>query len=222
MQLARAVASFDAIEDELALIDPEGLPLRAPRSSSSRRSSRPARPQHRSSTQRPTPRPPSARLSATRARRRRDRHGPAGFAEHTEVVFSILERGELVRERTGLWLWPLLASARLRAGFSQHWKRILVGAFVGWLLAVVAGAIALAALELNHVISRTTSDDLGVILVLYGVGLRCVERVHVQAATARRTVALASLCPVSGERPASRHEPDARAGVSTATRPRRP
>lgn len=75
-----------------------------------------------------------------------------------------------MRERTGLWLWPLLASARLRAGFSQHWKRILVGAFVGWLFAVVGGAIALAALELNHVISRTTSDDLGVILVLYGVG----------------------------------------------------
>jgi len=53
----------------------------------------------------------------------------------------------------------------------QHWRRILVGAFVGWSLAVVGGAIGLAVLELNDVISRTTSDDLGVILVLYGVGL---------------------------------------------------
>lgn len=70
-----------------------------------------------------------------------------------------------------MWLWPLLASARLRAGVRQHWRRILVGAFVGWLFAVIGGAIALAALELNHVISRTTSDDLGVILVLYCVGL---------------------------------------------------
>ena len=70
-----------------------------------------------------------------------------------------------------MWLWPLLASTRLRAGVRQHWRRILVGAFIGWLFAVIGGAIALAVLELNHVISRTTSDDLGVILVLYGVGL---------------------------------------------------
>ena len=70
-----------------------------------------------------------------------------------------------------MWLLPLLASARLREGVSQHWKRILVGAFVGWLCAVVGGAIALAGLELHNVISRTTSDDLGVVLVLYGVGL---------------------------------------------------
>ena len=70
-----------------------------------------------------------------------------------------------------MWLWPLMASTRLRAAVRQHWKRILVGAFVGWLFAVVGGAIALAALEFHDVISRTTSDDLGVILVLYGVGL---------------------------------------------------
>jgi len=76
-----------------------------------------------------------------------------------------------MRERAGLWLWPLMASARMRAGFRQHWRRILVGAFVGWLFAVVGGAITLAALELHNVISRTTSDDLGVILVLYGAGL---------------------------------------------------
>lgn len=76
-----------------------------------------------------------------------------------------------MRERSGLWLWPLLASTRLRDGVRQHWKRILVGAGVGWLFAVVGGAIALASLELHHVISRSTSDDLGVVLVLYGVGL---------------------------------------------------
>jgi NADH:ubiquinone oxidoreductase subunit 5 (subunit L)/multisubunit Na+/H+ antiporter MnhA subunit len=76
-----------------------------------------------------------------------------------------------MRERGGLWLWPLLASARLREAVSQHWKRILVGAFVGWLCAVIGGAVALAGLELHNVISRTTSDDLGVVLVLYGVGL---------------------------------------------------
>ena len=76
-----------------------------------------------------------------------------------------------MRERSGLWLWPLMASARLREGFRQHWKRILVGAFIGWLLAVVGGAIGLAALELHHVISQGTSDGLGIIIVLYGVGI---------------------------------------------------
>jgi hypothetical protein len=76
-----------------------------------------------------------------------------------------------MRERSGLWLWPLMASARLRDGLRTHWKRILVGAFVGWLFAVIGGAIALASLELHHVISRATSDELGIVIVLYGVGI---------------------------------------------------
>jgi hypothetical protein len=76
-----------------------------------------------------------------------------------------------MRERSGLWLWPLLAWTRLRDGVRQHWKRILVGAFVGWICAVVGGAVALAGLEVHNVISRSTSDELGIVLVLYGVGL---------------------------------------------------
>ncbi len=76
-----------------------------------------------------------------------------------------------MRERSGLWLWPLMASGRLRDGLRAHWKRILVGAFIGWLFAVIGGAIALASLELHHVISRATSDDLGIVIVLYGVGI---------------------------------------------------
>jgi NADH:ubiquinone oxidoreductase subunit 5 (subunit L)/multisubunit Na+/H+ antiporter MnhA subunit len=74
-------------------------------------------------------------------------------------------------ERSGLWLWPLMASVRLRTALRQHWKRILVGAFVGWLFAVIGGAIALASLELHHIISRATSDELGIVVVLYGVGV---------------------------------------------------
>ena len=58
----------------------------------------------------------------------------------------------------------------MRGAVREHWKRILVGAFVGWLFAVIGGAIALASLELHNVISRATADELGVILVLYGVG----------------------------------------------------
>ena len=76
-----------------------------------------------------------------------------------------------MRERGTWWLWPLMASGRLRDGVNAHWKRILVGASLGWLLSVVGGAIALAALELNDVISSATSDGLGIIIVLYGVGV---------------------------------------------------
>jgi hypothetical protein len=69
------------------------------------------------------------------------------------------------------WLWPLLAASRFRAAVRQHWRRILVGATVGWVFAVVGGAFALASLEFHHVISRSTSDDLGIIVVLYCVGI---------------------------------------------------
>jgi hypothetical protein len=52
-----------------------------------------------------------------------------------------------------------------------HWKRILLGAFVGWLFAVIGGAFALASLEFHHIVSSATSDELGIVFVLYGVGI---------------------------------------------------
>jgi hypothetical protein len=70
----------------------------------------------------------------------------------------------------GLLLWPIGAVVRLRGAVRVHWKRILVGAFVGWLFAVIGGAFALASLEFHHLVSRTTSDELGIVIVLYGVG----------------------------------------------------
>jgi hypothetical protein len=51
-----------------------------------------------------------------------------------------------------------------------NWRRIAAGAALGWLFAVVGGAFALASLEFHGIVSRTTSDDLGIIIVLYGVG----------------------------------------------------
>ena len=71
----------------------------------------------------------------------------------------------------GAWIWALGASVRMRGAIRVHWKRILIGAFVGWLFAVIGGAFALASLEFHHVITQTTSDELGVIIVLYGVGI---------------------------------------------------
>jgi hypothetical protein len=82
-----------------------------------------------------------------------------------------VERGFVMGNRGALWLWALMASVRFRGAVRQHWKRILVGAFVGWLFAVVGGAFALASLEFHNVISRATSDELGIVLVLYGVGI---------------------------------------------------
>jgi hypothetical protein len=70
-----------------------------------------------------------------------------------------------------LWLWPILATARLRGAVRHHWRRILIGAFVGWVFAVVGGAFALASLEFHQLISPATSDELGIVLVLYGVGI---------------------------------------------------
>ena len=72
--------------------------------------------------------------------------------------------------RNALWLWPVLAWARLLTAIRQQWKRILVGAIVGWVFAVIGGAFALASLEFHDVISQTTSDEIGIALVLYCVG----------------------------------------------------
>lgn len=69
-----------------------------------------------------------------------------------------------------LSLWVFVALGRLRDALRKSWRRILAGAFMGWLFAVVGGAFALASLEFHGVVSRTTSDDLGIIIVLYGVG----------------------------------------------------
>jgi uncharacterized YccA/Bax inhibitor family protein len=90
-----------------------------------------------------------------------------------------------VKEWTGLWLWPILAADRLRSAVREHWKRILVGAFVGWVFAVIGGAFALASLEVHQVITRTTSDDLGIVLVLYCVGLGALNAYAFRPATDR-------------------------------------
>lgn len=76
-----------------------------------------------------------------------------------------------MNDRNALWLWPLLASHRLLSAAREHWKRVLAGAFVGWLFAVVGGAFALASLEFHGLVSGTTSDEFGIVIVLYGVGI---------------------------------------------------
>jgi hypothetical protein len=69
------------------------------------------------------------------------------------------------------FLWPFLETRRLLEAVGRSWRRILVGAFVGWALAVVLGAVALVTLEQLGFISHHTSDTLGIAIVLAGVGL---------------------------------------------------
>jgi hypothetical protein len=91
--------------------------------------------------------------------------------ERSAQKSAFQERGLVVRTWSSVWLWPLSAGERFRKALSQYWRRILVGAFVGWVFAVVGGAFGLASLEFWGFVSRGLSDDLGIVTVLAGVGL---------------------------------------------------
>ena len=91
-----------------------------------------------------------------------------------------------MNDRNGLWLWPLLAWHRLRSAVREHWKRVLVGALVGWLFAVVGGVFALASLEFHGLVSGTTSDELGIVIVLYGVGIGALNAYTFRPAAQKR------------------------------------
>jgi len=90
-----------------------------------------------------------------------------------------------VEDRDPLWLRAVLASVRLQAAVRNHWKRILVGALVGWVFAVVGGAFALASLEFHHIITPTTSDELGIVLVLFCVGVGALNAYALRPAPER-------------------------------------
>ena len=70
-----------------------------------------------------------------------------------------------------MYVWSGIELRRLAEAMREHWKRILVGAFIGWLVAVVGGAVMLAGLEAEGLLSRATSDEFGIVIVLYGVGI---------------------------------------------------
>jgi hypothetical protein len=76
-----------------------------------------------------------------------------------------------VRNWSTIWLWPIVTLARLRGAVRQYWRRILVGAFVGWVFAVIGGAFALETVEFWGFVSHETSNSLGVAMVLAGIGL---------------------------------------------------
>lgn len=69
------------------------------------------------------------------------------------------------------FFWSRIELTRLKDAVRGHWKRILLGALAGWIIAVVVGAVALASLEAAGFVSRETSDEFGIVIVLYGVGI---------------------------------------------------
>ena len=91
-----------------------------------------------------------------------------------------------MNDRNALWLWPLLASHRLGSAVREHWKRVLAGALVGWFFAVVGGAFALASLEFHGFVSGATSDELGIVIVLYGVGIGALNAYTFRPAAQKR------------------------------------
>jgi hypothetical protein len=70
-----------------------------------------------------------------------------------------------------MYVWSRVELGNLTTALREHWRRILTGAAVGWFFAVVGGAFALASLEFHGIVSRTTSDELGIVIVLYGAGI---------------------------------------------------
>ena len=87
---------------------------------------------------------------------------------------------------TRRYLWARIELARLTGAVRGHWKRILVGALVGWLFAVVGGAFALASLEFHGLVSRGTSDEFGIVIVLYGVGIGALNAYTFRPAPQKR------------------------------------
>lgn len=82
--------------------------------------------------------------------------------------------------------WVLIELSKLQSAIRAGWKRMLAGAFVGWVTAVVLGAVALATLEAKGVISREVSDDLAIVAVLFGIGFGALNG-HALRPTEART-----------------------------------
>jgi hypothetical protein len=70
------------------------------------------------------------------------------------------------------------AVLRVRGAVAGYWKRIAVGAFLGWLVSTVVGAFALVAFESADLISMQDSPLLGAAVVWMGTGVgACVAYV---------------------------------------------
>ena len=60
---------------------------------------------------------------------------------------------------------------RFFSAVTGYWKRILVGGVVGCICSILGAAIALAWLEVHGVVSKATADEIGPLIVFYGIGI---------------------------------------------------
>jgi hypothetical protein len=75
---------------------------------------------------------------------------------------------------------------RLTGAVRGHWKRILVGGIVGCICAIFGAAIALAWLEVHGVVSKATADELGPVIVFYGMCIGALNAYVFRPARGRR------------------------------------
>ena len=62
---------------------------------------------------------------------------------------------------TRLFVYMLITKNRFFRSLSKHWKRILVGCAIGWVVAMISGAFLLFGLEKYTGLSLTTLNLLG-------------------------------------------------------------
>ncbi|HXF98554.1 MAG TPA: hypothetical protein VNJ46_08080 [Gaiellaceae bacterium] len=64
-----------------------------------------------------------------------------------------------------------LAALRVSGALRRYWKRLLVGAFAGWLVSTVLGAFLVVWLEASGLVSAQTTPVLAAAFVWSGIGL---------------------------------------------------
>src|SRR5262245_38025931 len=82
-----------------------------------------------------------------------------------------MDVGVGVRPWTRTYVRIRVELSRLTGALRRYWKRILVGAFVGGVVSILAAALVLAWLEVHGVVSKATADDFGPIIVYCGIGI---------------------------------------------------
>lgn len=71
----------------------------------------------------------------------------------------------------------------LRRAFREHWRRLLVGAFVGWAVASLVGALLLAVF--STWLTLALSNMLGAVFVWAGIGVGALTAYALRGRDAR-------------------------------------
>ena len=76
---------------------------------------------------------------------------------------------------SSFYAWVHVESARLGGAFRQYWRRIIAGAFCGWVASSLLGAFGIVWLEQQGVVaSEGTVGIVGAAIVWSGMGLGAI------------------------------------------------